>query len=140
MDAKTAKDWGGQKQVGKILKKVFLLEDEPILLKLMEDELKHHDLDVYSFSDPKELLDSVGPKELSEQVLITDERMHGMSGLSLVQDLAQELGEKKPLCIIFTGDSDAVEDHPGRDLADLVVEKPIDPEEFIALLKGMISI
>ena len=142
MDAKTAKQVGVKVTGGKEirdLKRIFLLEDEPILLKLMEAELRHHDLDVWSFSNPNELKENCTFKDLSEQVVITDEHMPGMNGLEFVTELKNELGDQKPICIIFTGDATALESKPGFDSTDLVVEKPIDPEEFMALLHGMLK-
>ena len=139
MDAKTAKTTGQKLTPGKSPKKVFLLEDEPILLKLMEEELRHHNIDVWSFCCPAELKENCSLEDLSDQVVVTDEHMPGMNGLEFISELEQVLGPKKPVCILFTGNSDSIEDKPGHEATNLVVEKPVDPEEFMAILHGMLG-
>ena len=138
MDAKATKLSSGFDDPKHSPSKIFLFEDEPILLKLMEEELVHRNLDVWSFSCPDEFEATCQISDLKGQVLITDEHMPGTNGADFINKIGKELGEERPLTIIFTGDEESLINNKGLDYTDLVVEKPIDPEELIGTLEELV--
>lgn len=107
---------------------IWVVDDDPVILKLCEQLLKQKMLRFRCFSDPKELLDTDWDKDV--KLLYADVRMPGMSGIDLCSQLrkrghtdvriialtAQVLPEEKELFI--------------RSGFDEIVLKPFKSHEF----------
>ncbi len=82
---------------------VWILDDDPAIRWVLEQTLAQDSLKCLSFSQGQELLDALDLHPLPSLV-ITDIRMPGMDGLTLLQQLQQQYPELP--VIVMTGYSD----------------------------------
>jgi len=111
--------------------RVFVVDDDPIVLRALERMLRANDIPVETFASPsafleRPLYDGIG-------CLLLDLRMPGLSGL----DVQSEMSRKRiPLPIVFLS---AQGDVPStaramREGAIDFLEKPIDEEQLLAAI------
>ena len=111
--------------------RVFVLDDDPIVLRALERMLRANDIPVETFASPSAFLerpfyDGIG-------CLLLDLRMPGLSGL----DVQSEMSRKRiPMPIVFLS---AQGDVPStaramREGAIDFLEKPIDEEQLLAAI------
>lgn len=111
--------------------RVFVVDDDPIVLRALERMLRANDIPVETFASPSAFLerpfyDGIG-------CLLLDLRMPGLSGL----DVQSEMSRKRiPLPIVFLS---AQGDVPStaramREGAIDFLEKPIDEEQLLAAI------
>lgn len=86
-------------------------------------------------SDGLELIRKIHP-----QLVITDIRMPGMNGLSMLEELDRISGRNKPSAILLTGHSDFEYARQAMRLGVIdYLLKPIDDDEFHALIRRIAS-
>ncbi len=103
-------------------KKVLVIEDDPMLCRLMRAFLEDDGYIVY------EALDGISGLEMHKKeradVIITDLRMPKMDGLTVVKNLREWDNEVAVLVVSGTGDNEAIEEALGAG-ADGFLHKPI---------------
>jgi DNA-binding NtrC family response regulator len=65
--------------------RVFVVDDEPILLELAEKVLSSLKCEIHTFTNPEIALREYMASEKPPEVLITDFAMHEMNGLALIR-------------------------------------------------------
>lgn len=68
--------------------RVVVVDDEPSMCELIEDELTHRGIQVLTFSDPRQALRAVDEGDVG--VVLTDVRMPGMNGTELCRRIAEK--------------------------------------------------
>jgi CheY-like chemotaxis protein len=105
--------------------RAFLVDDEPAVVEWMASHLRNErpELSLATFTDPRAALDSI--KQRCPDILITDLRMPGLSGLDLIV-AARDVTPTLPV-IVTTGDScDQLKSELRRSRSIQVLEKPFD--------------
>lgn len=111
---------------------VWIVDDDQSVRWVLEKALKQADIETRSFERAEHLLDAIGDSE--PDVLITDVRMPGMSGLALLERLRNSRPEL-PI-IVITAHSDlenAVAAYKGG--AFEYLPKPFDIDEAVDLVR-----
>jgi CheY-like chemotaxis protein len=115
---------------------VLLVEDEPLLRETMEAWLKQKAGQAVCAENGVDALRLISAGKFD--LIVSDVRMPVMDGISLVKQLNRS-GTQKPAVIFISGFSDL----SLREAYDLgiegVVEKPIDREELLALMKRSVA-
>ena len=117
-------------------KKVWIVDDDKSIRWVLEKALKSSDIDIESFSHPDEVLVKINVEE--PDVIITDIRMPGMDGISLLDRIKQH-SPNIPV-IIMTAYSDldrAVSAFQGG--AYEYLSKPFDVDEVVSLVRRAIT-
>jgi len=117
-------------------KKVWIVDDDKSIRWVLEKALKSADVDIESFSRPNLVLERIEDEE--PDVIITDIRMPGMDGISLL-DRIKKHSPNIPV-IIMTAYSDldrAVSAFQGG--AYEYLSKPFDVDEVVSLVRRAIT-
>src|ERR1700760_3570573 len=85
--------------------RIFIVDDEPEIAKMMSVILQMNLFDAVPFSDPTEVLGAA--RTQPPDYLISDVQMQGMNGIELALAIRKELPECKVL--LFSGQPDARE-------------------------------
>jgi CheY-like chemotaxis protein len=73
------------KNGGRPRPRIFVVDDEPILLELAQKVLGGLEYEIQTFSNPEIALEKYASAEKPPDVLITDFAMHEMDGLALIR-------------------------------------------------------
>jgi two-component system nitrogen regulation response regulator GlnG len=117
-------------------KKVWIVDDDKSIRWVLEKALQSADVDIESFSRPDDVLEKIKNEE--PDVIITDIRMPGMDGISLLDRIKQH-SPNIPV-IIMTAYSDldrAVSAFQGG--AYEYLSKPFDVDEVVSLVRRAIT-
>jgi DNA-binding NtrC family response regulator len=116
--------------------RIFVIDDELSIAKMLSVILQMHLFDAVPFSDPEAALDAA--RTGSPDYLISDIQMQGMTGI----DLAVLFEREFPACkiLLFSGQPDAPEQirkasEGGH--AFNFLQKPLHPTELVAALKQL---
>jgi DNA-binding NtrC family response regulator len=117
---------------------VLLVEDEPVVSAFMQDLLCAWGLQVVLDRDPVTAARRLAEPDQAFALLLTDQTMPGMTGLSLAQ-IATRLRPGLPV-LLYTGNSAGIE---AQDLADAgvsaLLRKPFDATTLRALLADLLA-
>ena len=114
------------------MKPIWLVDDDESIRWVLEKALARQNLETRSFSNAKDVLAAL--EQGTPQVLVSDIRMHGMSGLTLLQKI-KEIHPGLPV-IVMTAFSDldsAVEAFKGGAFDYLA--KPFDLDKAVELIR-----
>lgn len=116
--------------------KILIIDDEERLLRILRMGLKIHNYDVVTASSAEEGLDYVFEKPVD--VVLTDIRLGGMSGVDLVYEM-ERLQVGLPI-VVMTAHADvnsAVKalKHGAKDY----IQKPFDIEELVNVLENVLA-
>ncbi len=121
--------------------KILFIDDEQHILDGIKRKL-HRELKIWEvsfFNDPIQAKKAI----LNEayDVVISDVRMPGIDGISLLKDIKQAAGFNNPEFIILTGEGDADLKRRALDLdaADLL-NKPVQKEELLARINNALRL
>jgi DNA-binding NtrC family response regulator len=116
--------------------RVFIVDDEMSIAKMMSVVLQMNLLDAVPYDDPQQAL--AAARETPPDYLISDIMMKGMTGIELATFIRQEI----PACkiLLFSGQPDApqmVQQAKSAGFDFPFLQKPIHPTELVAVLKGL---
>lgn len=117
---------------GRSSPRIFIVDDEPILLELAEKVLSGLECDIQTFTNPEVALQTYSAAEEPPDLIITDFAMHEMDGLNLIRECRRRHPKQKVLLVSGTVDESIFSGtgvKPDRFLA-----KPYQP----AVLAGMV--
>lgn len=116
--------------------RIFVVDDEIAIAKMLSVMLQMHLFDAIPYADPLAALEAARAEP--PQYLISDIRMHGMTGIELAVLVRREI----PTCkiLLFSGQVDAPElisqaRDAGHSFAFL--QKPLHPTELVAAIRSM---
>jgi DNA-binding response OmpR family regulator len=102
---------------------VVVIEDEPSVLKMLEDVLRHHGCTVIGFPYP-EMVHTLGD-DIHPDVFLVDVMLPGMSGVELAAQL-RECGFANTPMIAMSASPLLLAVAAGSDLFDSTIAKPFD--------------
>ncbi len=115
----------------------LVVEDEDALLTIYKTELSFHfkDSTVDLAVNGRDALNLIAQNEYD--LIITDGRMPVMGGIELAQEL-HKLNTKSPIMLV-TGFTDQMHDEKNQSLFKIVLEKPIDFDDFLKTVEDIIA-
>jgi DNA-binding NtrC family response regulator len=116
--------------------RVFIVDDEMSIAKMMSVVLQMNLLDAVPYDDPLQALEAarVAPPDY----LISDIMMKGMTGIELATKIRSEI----PACkiLLYSGQPDApqmVQEARNCGFDFPFLQKPIHPTDLVAVLRGL---
>jgi two-component system nitrogen regulation response regulator GlnG len=116
-------------------KKVWIVDDDKSIRWVLEKALSREDVDITSFSDPKQVLEKINHE--SPDVVISDIRMPGMDGISLLEKIKQHAPAVPVIIMTAYSDLDRAVS-AFREGAFEYLSKPFDVDEVVSLVKRAI--
>jgi CheY-like chemotaxis protein len=117
--------------------RIFVVDDEPILLELAEKVLSGLKCEIQTFTNPEIALQTYRSAEKPPEVLITDFAMHEMNGLALLRACRRLYPEQKIILVSGTVDESVFNGtgvKPDRFLA-----KPYLPADLTGMVKELLE-
>ena len=116
--------------------KVWIVDDDKSIRWVLEKALQKSDVKIQSFSNPDEVLKKLSNDE--PDVIISDIRMPGMDGISLLEQIKQQTPDVPVIIMTAYSDLDrAVSAFQGG--AFEYLSKPFDVDEVVSLVKRAFS-
>jgi CheY-like chemotaxis protein len=122
---------------GRVCPRIFIVDDEPILLELAEKVLSGLECDIQTFSNPEVALKTYSAAEKPPELVITDFAMHEMNGLDLIRACRRLHPKQKILLVSGTVDESIFNGtgiKPDRFLA-----KPYQPAALTSLVQELLG-
>lgn len=114
-----------------IMKKIFIIDDDPIVIRIMRMGLEHAGYEVRSATDGLEFLQKL-PEEVPD-MLVTDIEMPRMGGKELCLAIEKDFPNRRFPIVVLT--SHTAMDHRiwTRDIPNLrFMEKPVSVRQLVA--------
>ncbi len=115
---------------------VLLVEDEPLVRDLLEDDLVEAGLAVRPCSCAEEGLDCIAARATPPAVLVTDVNLPGMDGLALARELQSRWPQMA--VVVMTGDERNLAAMPAP-LRDTCLVKPFSPPRLVAAVNALMA-
>lgn len=117
-------------------KRIFIVDDDADLVKIISEFLKQESYRVYSSLNPKEALKQIA--ETMPDLVLLDVRMKEMSGLDVCRALKADPKTRNILVVILSVKADVADVVVGLELgAEDYIRKPIQKEELVARVKAV---
>ena len=113
------------------LARIIVIDDEPIILKVLEEVLQDDGYEVIGASNGMEGVEILRQGVIPEGILV-DLFMPGMSGREFVIMLRQEFKMETVPVILMTGAVNSSPDFPPKGTYQDVISKPFDIMEVVA--------
>jgi CheY-like chemotaxis protein len=113
--------------------KIFVVDDEPMLLDLAAAILQPHGFKVWTFRDPQLALAEF--PAIKPEVLVTDYAMGGMNGMDLVIQCRRINPKQKIILLSGTVDENIYADVPEK--PDHFLAKPYQVHQFIEMIQTL---
>ncbi len=115
---------------------VWIVDDDKSIRWVLEKALQKTDVDIDSFSNPEDVLKKL--KQTEPDVIVSDIRMPGMDGITLLEQIKQQVPDLPVIIMTAYSDLDrAVSAFQGG--AFEYLSKPFDVDEVVSLVKRAIS-
>ncbi len=119
-------------------KKILVVDDEELLVKMVGLRLKANGYEVISACDGKEGLAKA--KEESPDLIILDVMMPGMDGYKVCGLLKKDTRFAKIPVIMFTAKAQVDDKKIGEEVgANAYITKPFDPQVLLAKIKELLG-
>jgi CheY-like chemotaxis protein len=113
--------------------KVFVVDDEPMLLDLAAAILQPQGFKVWTFRDPQLALEEF--PVIQPEILVTDYAMGGMTGMDLVAQCRRINPKQKIILLSGTVDEDVYADATHK--PDYFLAKPYQVHQFVELIQKL---
>ena len=116
--------------------RIFVVDDEPEIAKMLAVILQMNLFDAVPYTDPREALEAARVE--APEYVITDIVMPGMNGV----ELAIHLRQAAPACkvLLFTGQvgsSELIRDAEAAGNRFVLVQKPIHPTKLVEAIRSL---
>jgi CheY-like chemotaxis protein len=117
--------------------RIFVVDDEPILLELAQRILSTLHADIQTFNNPEIALQTYSTDESRPDLIITDFAMHEMDGLALIRACRRLNPKQKILLVSGTVDESVF---VGAGLKpDRFLAKPYLPSDLTSLVQELLQ-
>jgi DNA-binding response OmpR family regulator len=113
--------------------KIFVVDDEPMLLDLAAAILQPHGFKVWTFRDPQLALEEFSA--IRPEILVTDYAMGSMNGMDLVVQCRRLNPKQKIILLSGTVDESIYADIPHK--PDRFLAKPYQVHQFVELIRAL---
>jgi CheY-like chemotaxis protein len=117
--------------------RIFVVDDEPILLELAEQILSDIQAEVRTFRNPEVALQAYTAAEKRPDLIITDFAMHEMDGLTLIRACRRLNPQQKVLLISGTVDESAFNGTGVK--PDAYLAKPYKPDVLTDVVQKLLN-
>ena len=114
---------------------VWIVDDDESIRWVLEKALSREDVNISSFADPRQVLEKI--QHETPDVLISDIRMPGMDGISLLEQIKEHSPEVPVIIMTAYSDLDRAVS-AFREGAFEYLSKPFDVDEVVSLVKRAI--
>lgn len=125
------------KQPGRPSPRIFVVDDEPILLELAEKVLGGLQCEIQTFNNPEVALQKFSSAERPPDLLITDFAMHEMDGLDLIR-ACRRLNPKQKIILVSGTVDESVFAGSGIK-PDRFLAKPYEPSALTDLVQELLK-
>lgn len=116
---------------------VFLVDDEPTLLDLLEASLQDDGYSLRKFLDPQAALTAFRAARPKPALLITDYALPCMSGLDLIEQCKADHAKLKTVMVSGTARAEIALHSPVK--IECFVAKPYEPATLSALVRNLLA-
>ncbi len=117
--------------------RIFVVDDEPILLELAEKVLSGLKCEIQTFTNPAIALQEYSSAEKPPDVLITDFAMHEMDGLALIR-ACRRLNPKQKIILVSGTVNESVFNGTGV-RPDRFLAKPYKPAVLTSMVQELLE-
>jgi CheY-like chemotaxis protein len=121
----------------RVCPRIFIVDDEPILLELAEKVLSGLECDIQTFSNPEVALKTYSAAEKPPELVITDFAMHEMNGLDLIR-ACRRLHPKQKILLVSGTVDESIFDGTGIK-PDRFLAKPYQPAVLTSLVQELLG-
>lgn len=118
-------------------RKILLIDDEPLLLKLLKNRIEAAGYEVLTAGDGEEGYARI--KALCPDLILTDLMMPGLTGYDLLKRLQKEKDGTQHIPVLVMTAKGGMKDFFESWEIHGFIRKPIDPEELIAKIDALID-
>jgi CheY-like chemotaxis protein len=119
------------------LPRIFIVDDEPILLELAQNILSDLPCAIQTFTNPQTALQTFAAAEKPPELIITDFAMHEMDGLELISECRRRNPNQKILMVSGTVDESIFADTDVK--PDRFLAKPYQPAALLKLVRELLG-
>jgi len=121
--------------------KIFITEDDPLMIRVYEKTLKLYGYDVESAADGEEALAKLLVMKEQPNLILLDIMMPKMNGLELLQKLKAEASLKEIPVVFLTNLAGKEDEEKGLALGATayLVKSQYEPKEIAEKIKGIIA-
>jgi DNA-binding response OmpR family regulator len=117
----------------KVPVKIFVVDDEPMLLDLATAILQPHGFKVWTFRDPQLALEEFSA--IQPEILVTDYAMGNMNGMDLIVECRRLNPKQKIILLSGTVDEGVYASVPEK--PDHFLAKPYQVHQFVELIRTL---
>jgi CheY-like chemotaxis protein len=117
--------------------RIFIVDDEPILLELAQNILSDFNYDMQTFTNPEVALRVFAAADKPPELVITDFAMHEMDGLDLIRECRRRNSKQKILMVSGTVDESIFADTDVR--PDRFLAKPYQPAALMKVVQELLG-
>jgi CheY-like chemotaxis protein len=125
------------KNGGRSRPRIFVVDDEPILLELAQKVLSGLECEIQTFSNPEIALQKYSSDENPPDLLITDFAMHEMDGLALIRACRRLNPNQKIILVSGTVDESVFNGTGIR--PDRFLAKPYQPAALTDMVQELLE-
>jgi CheY-like chemotaxis protein len=118
-------------------RRIFIVDDEPMLLELAAKIIGGLNYDVEAFSNPEKALRAYSESTSPPDLVITDFAMHQMDGLDLIRECRRLHPKQKIILLSGTVDQTVFAGTGVR--PDRFLEKPYQPTDLAAAIQDVLA-
>ncbi len=118
--------------------KIFIVDDSPIQLILLEKVLQREGFIVEAFSNGPDLIQSISIEK--PDLIISDIHMPALNGFELIEEVRRfSNGEKIPCFLISTKADTVIRKKVDAVGADGFIKKPLEFESLMSVIKDLLK-
>ena len=118
--------------------RIFIVDDEPLLLELAQSILSDLPCDIQTFTNPEVALRIFAADERPPDLVITDFAMHEMDGMDLIHECRRRNPNQKVLMVSGTVDESIYADTDVK--PDRFLAKPYQPAALLKVVQELLGI